>query len=617
MGETNKRPRNQRDSDSGGRHQKQKSYNKWGNSDEGELVVYRILCPGSVIGSVIGKSGKVINALRQDTRAKIKVVDPFPGVDERVITIYCYVKDKDPMDVDEDGTEPLCPAQDALIKVYAAIANAVANANDSDRKRKEEVRILVPSSQAANIIGKSGMTIKKLRSKTRANIKVAPKDPSDPTQSCAMSFDNFIQITGDSEAVKRALFAVSAIMYKFSPKEEISLDASAADLPPSIIIPSDVPIYPATGFYPSTEAIIPPPRSVPSVMSTTPHVSELHGYTDSGSAWPVYTSALPMVSGFGGSSPSEELIVRVLCPSDKIGRVIGKGGSSIKNVRQASGACIDVDDKKSESEECIITISATEAMDSLKSAAIEAVLLLQEKINDEDDDTVYFRLLVPTKVIGCLIGKGGSIINEMRKHTRASIRISKGEKPKCANDEDELVEVNGEVSSVRDALVQIVLRLRADVLKERESGHSHHAPMAAPLYPSGPLPSTTQTVPPIPPLSYDQRVEPGSGLGMLSSGSIYDFGPLQVGGDSVYESFPSYTTKLYAGMPSEMVIPASAVGKVMGKGGANLANIRQISGAHVEVIDSKTSRDRIAQISGTPEQKRSAENLIQAFIMAT
>ncbi|KAK1326372.1 KH domain-containing protein [Acorus calamus] len=539
MGETNKRPRNQRDSDSGGRHLKQKSYNKWGNSDEGELVVYRILCPGSVIGSVIGKSGKVINALRQDTRAKIKVVDPFPGVDERVITIYCYVKDKDPMDVDEDGTEPLCPAQDALIKVYAAIANAVANASDSDRKRKEEVRILVPSSQAANIIGKSGMTIKKLRSKTRANIKVTPKDPSDPTQSCAMSFDNFVQITGDSEAVKRALFAVSAIMYKFSPKEEISLDSSAAELPPSIIIPSDVPIYPATGFYPSTEAIVPPPRSVPSVMSP-PHMSQ--NFTDT--------------------------------------LIVG-------------------------------------AMDSLKSAAIEAVLLLQEKINDEDDDTVYIRLLVPTKVIGCLIGKGGSIINEMRKHTRASIRISKGEKPKCANDEDELVEVNGEVSSVRDALVQIVLRLRADVLKERESGHSHHAPMATPLYPSGPLPSTTQTAPPIPPLSYDQRVEPGSGLGMLSSGSIYDYGPLQVGGDSVYESFPSYTTKLYGGMPSEMVIPASAVGKVMGKGGANLANIRQISGAHVEVIDSKTSRDRIAQISGTPEQKRSAENLIQAFIMAT
>lgn len=38
----------------------------------------------------------------------------------------------------------------------------------------------------------------------------------------------------------------------------------------------------------------------------------------------------------------------------------------------------------------------------------------------------------------------------------------------------------------------------------------------------------------------------------------------------------------------------------------------------IEISDSKTSRgDRVALISGTPEQKRSAENLIQAFVMAT
>ena len=44
----------------------------------------------------------------------------------------------------------------------------------------------------------------------------------------------------------------------------------------------------------------------------------------------------------------------------------------------------------------------------------------------------------------------------------------------------------------------------------------------------------------------------------------------------------------------------------------------QISGALIEISESKSSRgDRIAQISGTAEQKRTAENLIQAFMMAT
>eukprot|EP00262_Sarcandra_glabra_P021898 TRINITY_DN9443_c0_g1_i1.p1 TRINITY_DN9443_c0_g1~~TRINITY_DN9443_c0_g1_i1.p1 ORF type:complete len:624 (-),score=139.41 TRINITY_DN9443_c0_g1_i1:175-2046(-) len=623
MGETGKRSRPQRDSDgkSGdGKYQKRRA-NDRENSSDGDLVVYRILCPGGIIGSVIGRSGKVINSLRQETHSRIKVVDPFPGADERVITIYCYVKDKDDKEVDEDDDMvPLCPAQDALLKVHSAIAYAVAAVGDSDKKRKEEAHILVPSSQAANIIGKSGSTIKKLRSKTRTNIKVTPKDPSDPTHSCAMSFDNFVQITGEPEAVKKALYAVSAIMFKFSPKEEISLDTSVPELPPSIIIPSDVPIYPTGSFYPSSDAVI-PSRSVPPVVGATSHVPELHGYADSGSAWPAYSSALPVAPVYGGPSRSEELAVRVLCPSDKIGRVIGKGGNSIKSVRQSSGARVEVDDPKDDCDETVITVTSTESSDDIKSSAVEAVLLLQGKINvNDDDDKVNIRLLVPSKIIGCLIGKNGSIINEMRKKTKADVRISKKEKekPKCAGEEDSLVEVIGDVGSVRDALVQIILRLRDYVLKDREGDQS--APIADSRCSSGySAPSVLPSVPPVAPFGYDQRVDTGGSLGMLSSRSMYGYGSLQVG-ENGYESVPSYSSKLYEGFSStrEIVIPAHAVSKVMGKGGANIANIQKISGAVVEILDSKFSYSEcVAYVSGTPEQKREAENLIEAFILAT
>jgi len=79
--------------------------------------------------------------------------------------------------------------------------------------------------------------------------------------------------------------------------------------------------------------------------------------------------------------------------------------------------------------------------DDVKSAAVEAVSLLQAKINDYEEDRMNLRLLVPTKVIGCLIGRGGSIVNDMRKKTKADIRISKGDKPRRASSSDELVEV--------------------------------------------------------------------------------------------------------------------------------------------------------------------------------
>ncbi|KAF2316720.1 hypothetical protein GH714_042061 [Hevea brasiliensis] len=598
MGESGKRSRSQRDHD---------------GDDE-------------VIGSVIGKNGKVINSIRQETRAKVKVVDPFPGAKDRVITIYCYVKKKEDVEVDDEFNDhdPFCPAQDALLRVHAAISNAVASVVDSDKKRKdkEECQILVPSSQSANIIGKAGMTIKKLRSKTRTNIKVTAKDASDPTQSCAMDFDNFILISGESEAVKKALFAVSAIMYKFNPKEEIPLETTVPEAPPSIIIPSDVSIYPPGGLYPNTDPIV-PSRSVPPILGST-HVPELQGYGDTGSSWPVYSSTLPVVPSFGSASRSEELIIRVLCPFDKIGRVIGKGGGTIKSIRQASGARVEVDDTKADRDECIITVTATESPDDLKSMAVEAVLLLQGKINDEDDDTVSIRLLVPSKVIGCIIGKSGSIVNEIRKRTKADVRISKGEKPKCADSNDELVEVLGEVGSVRDALVQIVLRLRDDVLKEKDGSHNPSVG-ADSLYSGGsgiPVPSLLPSVPPVAPLAYDQRAESGSGLGLLSSNSLYGYGSLSMG-ENGYGSMSSYSSsKLYGGLPPpstlDMLVPANAVGKVMGKGGANIANIRKISGAMIEISDAKSARgDRIAHISGTPEQKRAAENLIQAFIMAT
>lgn len=161
--------------------------------------------------------------------------------------------------------------------------------------------------------------------------------------------------------MKKALFAVSTIMYKFSPKEDIPLDTSVPEGPPSIIIPSDVPIYPPSGLYPASDPLL-PPRSLPPIIGATnlQDLQDLPAYADAGSTWSLYSSALPMVSSVGGVPQSEELIVRMLCPSDKIGRVIGKGGSTIKSIRQATGAHIDVDDSKAKYNECLIVISATE-----------------------------------------------------------------------------------------------------------------------------------------------------------------------------------------------------------------------------------------------------------------
>lgn len=623
MGETGKRFR--RDENE---NKNQKRRTERDEKGEAELVVYRILCPANVIGSVIGKSGKNINSIRQNTGAKVKVVDPFPGANDRVILVYCYVRNKEDLDEDEEFNykRPLCAAQDALLKMHETITNSIASSRESDSKHRERqvCQLLVPMSQSSNVIGKSGVIIKKLRSVTGANIKVTAKNASDPSHSCALEFDNFVMIAGESEAVQKAIYAVSAIIYKFAPREEIPLDTTVPGMPPSIIIPSDAPMYPA-GIYPGVDPIV-PTGPVPSVLGS--HLQEFPGYVDARSTWPVYSSALPTVLDKPNASRTEELKIRLLCPSHNIGRVIGKGGNSIKTIRQSTGAQIEIDDVKAE--ECIITVISKESIDDLKSMAVEAVLFLQGKINDEDEDRVTLCLLVPSLVIGCLIGKRGSIINEIRKRTNADVRISKGNKPKAADQSDELVEVIGEVSNVRDALIQILLRLRDEVLKVKEGGHKSSVSAdvlhtrGAPLPPPSVMP-TLPSIPQVAPLRYERSTDNRSGVGIYSSNGTYghDFLP-KVGeyGDNSHGMLSSYSPKLYSRKPQssalEVLIPAHSLGKVMGRRGTNLENIQNISGASIEIIDSKSSRgDNIALVSGTPDQKRAAENLIQAFILAT
>lgn len=92
-----------------------------------------------------------------------------------------------------------------------------------------------------------------------------------------------------------------------------------------------------------------------------------------------------------------------------------------------------------------------------------------------------------------------------------------------------LLQVFGQVSNMRDALIQIVLRLRDDVLKDREDLRNSSTGVEA-LYAGGaslPVSSVLHSVSSGGALSYDQRGDSGSGLGLLSS-SGYGYGSLSV-----------------------------------------------------------------------------------------
>lgn len=80
------------------------------------------------------------------------------------------------------------------------------------------------------------------------------------------------------------------------------------------------------------------------------------------------------------------------------------------------------------------------------SPAQDAVIRVHSRIAEigfEPGAAVVACLLVHSQHIGCLLGKGGHIVNEMRRATGASIRVfSKEQLTKCAGSQnDEVVQV--------------------------------------------------------------------------------------------------------------------------------------------------------------------------------
>ncbi|KAL7100919.1 hypothetical protein ACP275_08G024700 [Erythranthe tilingii] len=426
-------------SDSGGN----KRRNSGGDKDQFSIgsddTVYRYLCPGKKIGSIIGRGGEIVKQLRVDTKSKIRIGESVPGCEERVVTIYSASEETNDFE-SSDGR--ICPAQDALFKVHDRIvADDTAVEDDLEEIHQVTVRLLVPSDQIGCIIGKGGQIVQNIRGETGAQVRIV-KDDHLPT--CALSSDELVQISGDASMVRKALYQIASRLHDNPSRSQHLLSSS---------VPT---------AYSSGSSVMGPTGGAPMMV-----VGPYGGFKGESADWsrPMYPAPRNEVS-------SREFSLRLVCPTASIGGVIGKGGTIINQIRQDSGAVIKVDSSVSAGDDCVISISAKEIFEDTFSPAIDAALRLQPRCSDKverDSGLVSFttRLLVPTSRIGCLIGKGGSIISDMRRVTKANIRIlSKENLPKVASDDDEMVQISGDHDIAKDALIQVLSRLRANLFEK-------------------------------------------------------------------------------------------------------------------------------------------------------
>ncbi|KAJ0260981.1 hypothetical protein HA466_0041960 [Hirschfeldia incana] len=418
-------------------------------------TVFRYLCPIKKIGSVIGRGGDIVKQLRMETRAKIKIGEAIPGCDERVITIY---SSSDETFGDGGEEEALAPAQDALFRIHDRVAADDVRSDDSSEGEQQVVtaKLLVPSDQIGCILGRGGQIVQNIRSETGAQIRII-KDRIMPL--CALSSDELIQISGEVLIVKKALHQIASRLHK-NPSRTQNLLSSAV-----------------SGGYPSGGSLM-SHAGGPRIVGIAPLMDPYGGYKTEHAG----DFGRPLYQARRNEPPAMDFYIRLVSPVENIASVIGKGGALINQLRQETRATIKVDSTRTEENDCLITISAREAFDDAYSPTIEAAMRLQPKCSERierDSGLVSFttRILVPSSRIGCILGKGGAIITEMRRMTRANIRVlGKENLPKVASEDDEMVQISGELDVAKEALIQITSRLRANVF-DREGAVSAIMPV--------------------------------------------------------------------------------------------------------------------------------------------
>ncbi|GAB2276829.1 Protein btr1 [Dionaea muscipula] len=263
--------------------------------------------------------------------------------------------------------------------------------------------------------------------------------------------------------------------------------------------------------------------------------------------------------------------IKFLVSNAAAGSVIGKGGSTINDFQSQSGARIQLSRNHEffpGTSDRIIMISGKDE-DVLKATELVLNKLLSEIQSEEGDDVDFrskVRLVVPNSCCGAIIGKGGATIKSFIEDSQAGIKISPQDNGYLGLS-DRLVTLTGSFDEQMRAVELILSKLSED----SQYLHLLNAPFSYPAY---------NTV------NYGLN---GAGV------------KLQNGKDD-------RSSSVTIGVADEHI------GVVVGRGGRNIMEISQVSGARIKISDrgdfmSGTS-DRKVTITGSQRAIQAAESMI-------
>ncbi|KAG5533114.1 hypothetical protein RHGRI_027369 [Rhododendron griersonianum] len=285
--------------------------------------------------------------------------------------------------------------------------------------------------------------------------------------------------------------------------------------------------------------------------------------------------------------------IRFLVSNAEAGSVIGKGGTTISEFQSQSGARIQLSRNHEffpGTSDRIIMVSGT-FDEILKAVDLILSKLLNEFYVEDGEDVdpkSKLRLIVPNSSCGGIIGKGGANIKSFIEDSRAGIKISPLDNNFIGLN-DRLVTLTGTLDEQMRAVELIMLKLAED---------PHYAQsFSAPFPYAGVSFAGFHGIP-------STSVLPSVGTAAAYNANYGANGA----GVKFQNNKEDRSTSVTIGVADEHI------GVVVGRGGKNLMEISQVSGARIKISDrgdfmSGTS-DRKVTITGSQRAIRVAEAMI-------